>query len=143
MDDERQPPVAVAREQAFEAAVVIGMTVGDHDRAQVPDGNAEHVEVAAEAVGRQPGVVEERAAPAAGLDREQRREPVLGHELPAIGEVVRQVALDVLRPCHQEVDEVVHHDRDFGAIDRLERYKPIVRGQDSVAGDAHGSSLLV
>jgi hypothetical protein len=141
MDDERQPSVAVASEQALQAPVVIRMTMGDHDRAQVFDGNAEHIEVPAESIGRQPRVVEDRAAPPLGLHREERREPVLGDQLPSIGKVVREVPVDVLRPSHQDVHEIVHHDRDFGTIDRLELCKPIARGPGSVAGDGHDASL--
>ena len=92
-------------------------------------------------MGRQPSVVENRAPPPVGLHGDQRREPVLGDQLLAIGEVVREVPVNIFRPSHQDIHEVVHHDRDFGAIDRLEWHDPIVRGRDSVGSDGHAVSL--
>ena len=133
MDHERKPRTAVTREQALEPAVVIDVAMGDHDRAQVLHGDAEHVEVAGEAVGREPRVVEHRAAAPARLDGDERGEPVLGDELAAVGQVGREVSRHALRPRQQDVDEVVHDDRDLGAIDRLEPHGRLVRRPEPTA----------
>jgi hypothetical protein len=60
---------------------------------------------------------------------------VLGHELLAVGEIVGEVAVNIVGPGHQDVHEVVHHDRDLGAINRLEQL-PTVRGRGSVGHEA-------
>jgi hypothetical protein len=120
--------------------VVIGVTVRDDDGAQILDGDAEHVEVPREPIGRQPGVVKSRAAPPIALHRDQRREAVLGNQLLAVREVVRDIPVNILRPGHEDVDEVVHHDRDLGAIDPLEPHAPIVRRPKSISG-GHETSL--
>jgi hypothetical protein len=65
---------------------------------------------------------------------------VLGDQLPAIRKVVREVPVNILGPGHEDVHEVVHHDRDLGAIDRPEPHAPIVRGPESVSG-GHQTSL--
>jgi hypothetical protein len=72
MDDQRQPTAAVACEKTLEAPVVIGVAVRDDDRAQVFDGDAEHVQVSGEPVGRQPAVVENRASSAVRLHSDKR-----------------------------------------------------------------------
>ena len=104
MDHERQPAVAGAREQALEAAMIC-MTMGDHDRAQVFDGNAEHIEVFAESIARQPRVIEEALRRPVGLHRQQRRQPALATGCRR-SEVVRQVPLDVLDPAIRTLDEL-------------------------------------
>ena len=45
---------------------------------------------------------------------------MLGNELVTIGEVVREIPADTFVGCHQDGDEVVHHDGDVDAVDRLE-----------------------
>ena len=42
---------------------------------------------------------------------------MLGNELVAVGEVVREIAMNTLGPCHQNIDEVVDDDGDLDAID--------------------------
>jgi hypothetical protein len=120
MDDQRQPQASVAREQALQATVVIRVAVRDHDRAQVLHANLEHVEIAGQAVGRQSRVVEDAAPTPVVLDRDQRREPVLRNELAATAEVVLDVPRNALRRRQQDVDEVVHHDRDLRPVDGLQ-----------------------
>jgi hypothetical protein len=88
MDDQRQPQTSVAREQALEATVVIGVAVRDHDRAQILHRNLEHVEIAGQTVGGQSSVVQDAAPVPLALDRDQRREAVLRDELAAVAEVV-------------------------------------------------------
>ena len=47
---------------------------------------------------------------------------MLCNELVAVAEVVREIAVDTLGPCHQEVDEVVDDDGDVDAVDGFERH---------------------
>jgi len=42
---------------------------------------------------------------------------MLGNELVAGGEVGREIAINPLGPCHQNIDEVVDDDRDLDATD--------------------------
>jgi hypothetical protein len=51
--------------------------------------------------------------------------------------------VNVLRPGHQDVDEVVDHDRNLGAIDRLEPQQPIVRSPEGAGNVGHDRTLLV
>ena len=41
---------------------------------------------------------------------------MLGNELVAGGEVVREIAINTLGPCHQNIDKVVYDDGDLNAI---------------------------
>ena len=66
--------------------------------------------------------VEHRAPLVAGADCDERREAMLGDELIAIAEIMREVSADAFGVCHQHVDEVVDYDGDVDAIDRLELY---------------------
>ena len=78
--------------QGFQAAVVVGMTVGDHDRAQFPDRHLEHVQVAAQA--RRASCPRRRELSFVGpprLDGDQRSEPMLGDQLLAAAETVGEV----------------------------------------------------
>lgn len=45
---------------------------------------------------------------------------MLGDELVAVGEVVREIAMNTLGPCHQNIDKVVDDDSDLNAIDGFE-----------------------
>ena len=40
-------------------------------------------------------------------------------------EIAYQVPADTVRACHQQIDEVVDHDRHLGTVDRLKPYHPL------------------
>src|SRR5262245_22835083 len=66
---------------------------------------------------------------------------MLGHELVAVGEVVRAVSANVLRSGHQEVDEVVHHKRDLDVVHGLKPHPLIIRSHPGAGGVGHDASL--
>jgi hypothetical protein len=56
------------------------------------------------------------------LNRDQSREAVLCDQLIPTTEIAYEVPADTVRPCHQQIDEVVDHDRHLGTVDRLKPY---------------------
>ena len=125
MDDEREPRPTVPLEQRFEPAVVVCVPVRNDQRTQVPDRDLQHVQVAGQRGRRKPAVVEQGAAATVRLNRDQSREAVLCDQLIPTTEIAYQVPADTVRACHQQIDEVVDHDRHLGTVDRLKPYHPL------------------
>jgi putative zinc finger protein len=59
------------------------------------------------------------------LNRDQSREAVLCDQLIPTTEIAYEVPADTVRACHQQIDEVVDHDRHLGTVDRLKPYQPL------------------
>jgi hypothetical protein len=53
MDDERQAASPVTLEKTFQTSVVVCMSMGDDDGAQIFDADIENIEISADASGRQ------------------------------------------------------------------------------------------
>jgi hypothetical protein len=120
---EQQGQTAAARAggQALQAAVVVDVAVGDDDGPQPGRVDLHDVEVVGQAPRGHAAVVQDRAAAAAGGDRDQGREPVLGDQLLVVEEVVGQrEAPHPLGPGGQDVDVVVDHQGDLDGIHRLQ-----------------------
>ncbi len=45
---------------------------------------------------------------------------MLGDELVAVGEVVREIAINALGTCHQNIDVIVDDEGDLDAVDGFE-----------------------
>jgi hypothetical protein len=121
MEQQGQPAASRAGGQALQAAVVVDVAVGDDDGPQPGRVDLHDVEVVAEALGRHAAVVQDGVAVSARLDRDQGREPVLGHQLLAVGEVVGQrEPPHALGPGGQDVDVVVDHQGDLDGVDRFQ-----------------------
>jgi hypothetical protein len=80
--------------------VVIGVAVRDDDRTQLTYRHLKHVEVASHRIRREPGVVEHSPPVTPVLDRDQRRETVLGNQLLSRAEIPRLIASHALLVGH-------------------------------------------
>jgi hypothetical protein len=98
--------------------------VRDDQRAKLSHRNLKNIQVARKNGRSKPTVVEDRTPATLRFDYDQRREAMLRDQLVAIAPVGSEVSANALRAGHQQVDEVVDHDRDFGTIDRLEQNRP-------------------
>jgi hypothetical protein len=142
MDDEREPRPTVPLEQRFEPAVVVCVPVRNDQRAQVPDRDLQHVQVAGQRGRRQPAVVEQGAAATVRLNRDQSREAVLCDQLIPTTEIAYEVPADIVRACHEQIDEVVDHDRHLGTVDRLEPYRPVSGTNHLLNATEHDRRIL-
>ena len=127
MDDEREAPPTVSLEECFKSAVMVSVTVRNYERAQVSDWDLEHIQVAGKRGRCQTAVVERRTRAAVRLHLDQRREAMLRDEVSAVAEVRGEIPANVVGAGHQQIDEVVHDDRDLDMIDRLESNQRVAR----------------
>jgi hypothetical protein len=102
------------------------MAVRDNDRAQVAHRHLKHVEVASHRMGRKTSVVQHSMTITVALKGDHGRKAVLSDQLLRRSEVPRLVANDALLARHQNVKEVVNHNRDLDAINGNE-HETIVR----------------
>ena len=104
-------------EHPLQTGVVVGVAVGEHNRAKVGGSNVEDVHVPDGGVTAETGVVEDRLCMPAPAHRQEQGEAVLGAELVPEGPLVdeRRSVCDV-SASHQDVDEGVNKHCDFGDI---------------------------
>ena len=107
--------------------MVVGVAVGQDDRAQVAQPDLQDVHVVDRGPRAEARVVEDRRALAAALDGEQQREAVLGQQLRAIAlqhPVVDAPAAYHLAARQEQVDGVVDQDGHLDRVHGLKRAGP-------------------
>lgn len=120
MQNEWKATAPDARNHTEQATMVIAMAVREHDRAQVGDSHAEHIQVVQRSSSRPTGIVEEGLAPSVVLHGDQQRVAMLGQEMVGRGIERGPRTARHLGARQERVPGVIDQDQHLERVDGLE-----------------------